>query len=170
MPPKRILLVLHNPPLPFGKAMGRWYYVLLRELVARGHRVVAYVPCSTESEISQTLDLFPRPDYDVRCFLHQKSRGLFGKFRSMTRPFSYILSPELFQDFNAEAARGFDLLHLDGTWCGWLGLSHRPRAVLSVPFLMQIDFADQPVTSAHDAILRRVAAPRKAGCYAVTGT
>jgi len=29
-------------PVPFGNAAARWYYVLLRELVARGHRVTAF--------------------------------------------------------------------------------------------------------------------------------
>src|SRR5437667_137359 len=39
----RIVLVLSEPPLPFGHAVGRWFYVLLRGLVNRGHQVRAFV-------------------------------------------------------------------------------------------------------------------------------
>jgi polysaccharide biosynthesis protein PslH len=42
----RILLVINSPPLPFGGADARWYYVLLKELVAKGHQVTTFAICS----------------------------------------------------------------------------------------------------------------------------
>ena len=51
MAPLRIVLVMIEPPLPFGNAAARWYYVLLRGLVARGHRVTAFAACSKPGEI-----------------------------------------------------------------------------------------------------------------------
>ena len=35
MTPLRIVIVILEAPVPFGNAAARWFYVLLRELVAR---------------------------------------------------------------------------------------------------------------------------------------
>ena len=47
MTPLRVIVVMIEPPLPFGNAVARWFYVLLRELVARGHRTTAFAACIT---------------------------------------------------------------------------------------------------------------------------
>src|SRR4051794_15458462 len=47
---RKIVLLMVAPPLPFGKAMGRWYSVLLKGLVERGHRVRAFATCETREE------------------------------------------------------------------------------------------------------------------------
>jgi glycosyltransferase involved in cell wall biosynthesis len=154
MAPSRIILVLSDPPLPFGRAMGRWFYVLFKGLVERGHRVTAFCACTTPEEIDQSRALFPPPAYDLRCYPHEVRSGLVGKLRTLREPYSYTFSPRMRGELNAELSRGFDVLHLDMLWCGWLGLAHRDRAVVGLPFLYEIDFSDQPVTSVPDRALR----------------
>ena len=61
MNPLRVILVMIEPPLPFGNAVARWYYVLLRELVDRGHRTTALAVCSKDKEMDEARVLFPAP-------------------------------------------------------------------------------------------------------------
>lgn len=152
---KRLLLVMIGPPLPFGTgAMGKWYYVLLRGLVARGYDVTAFATCTTREEVEQTQGLFSPPGYDVRCYLPEEATGVGAKWRTLRHPYSSPLTPHLKRDFRAETARGFDILHLEVLWSGWLGLSQAERAVVNVPYLYQIDLADQPPRSVTERILR----------------
>ena len=46
------------------------------------------------------------------------------RWRTIRRPYSYMFGPELRRDLAAELARGFDVLHLEQLWSGWLGLGH----------------------------------------------
>ena len=48
MTPLRALLVMIEPPLPIGNVVARWFYVLLRELLARIHRMTAFAACSKD--------------------------------------------------------------------------------------------------------------------------
>jgi glycosyltransferase involved in cell wall biosynthesis len=138
----RILLVLIEPPMPFGSAVGRWYYVLLRGLVERGHRVTAFAACSKPEEIARAGELFPRPRYDLRCYPFPRRRGLRAKLESLRRPFSYMFGPDLRRDLNAELARGYDILHLEGLAGGWISPGEVERVLVTVQFLFAIDLAD----------------------------
>ena len=142
MTPRHVILVMTESPLPFGNAASRWYYVLLRGLVARGHRVTAFATCSKAGDVEASRDLFPAPEYDLRPFLIPTGGGLTSKWRTLRRPFSYMFSPGLRRDLAAELARGFDVLHLEGLWSGWLGLAHVRHAVPNVQYLTRIDLAD----------------------------
>ncbi len=50
-----------------------------------------------------------------------------------------MFSTELKRDLEAELARGFDVLHLEQLWAGWLGLAHRDKALVNVHHLVWID-------------------------------
>jgi glycosyltransferase involved in cell wall biosynthesis len=139
MSPLRIVLVMIEAPVPFGNAAARWFYVLLRELTARGHQVTAFAACSKGSEIEEARRLFPPPAYDLRLYPFPVRRGLFAKLETFRRPYSYMFSSELQRDLQAELARGFDILHLEQLWCGWLGLGHTDRALVNVHHLVWID-------------------------------
>ncbi len=141
MPARRVVLAMIEPPLPFGNAAARWFYVLLRGLVGRGHRVTAFAACSKPREIEESRALFPAPDYDLRLFPFPPA-GLASKWRTLRRPYSYMFGPEFRRDLGAELARGFDVLHLEQLWSGWLGLGHAARAVVNVHYLARIDLAD----------------------------
>ena len=143
----RILLVMLEAPLPFGNAAARWFYVLLKGLVERGHRVSAFAACSKSEEIEKVQALFPAPEYDVRCYPFPERSGLMAKLETIRRPYSRMFSPELRQNLEIELAKPFDILHLEQLWSGWLGLKHIEQAVVSVHYLAQIDLEYvRPVT------------------------
>ena len=144
MPPLRILLVMIEPPLPFGNAAARWFYVLLKGLVERGHRVTAFAACSNPADIPKSRALFPAPQYDLRLYPFPTRRGLGAKLATLRRPYSYMFSDELKADLETELAAGYDVFHLEQLWCGWLALRHRERAVLNVLSLYAIDLEASP--------------------------
>lgn len=141
MKPQRVLLVMSAPPLPFGNAIARWYYVLLKGLVERGHCVTAFAACSNFEDIDRAQALFPAPEYDLRCYLFPKRYGIMAKIETLQRPYSYIFSPELRQDLAAELSKAYDILHLEDLWSGWLGLQHRQQTVVNVHCLFSLDRA-----------------------------
>src|SRR5207302_3925161 len=82
----RIVLAMIEPPLPFGNAAARWYYVLLRGLVRRGHAVTAFAACSNSQDISQVQRLFSSPQYDLRCYPTRTTSSFGEKIESFIRP------------------------------------------------------------------------------------
>jgi polysaccharide biosynthesis protein PslH len=145
MTPLRVILVMIEPPLPFGNAAARWYYVLLRELVARGHRVTAFAACSKPDEIDGARQLFPAPAFDLRLYPFPDRSGLKARLATLIRPYSYMFSDELKRDLADELARGFDILNLDQLLSGWVGLGHVGKALINVLFLYSIDLAETRV-------------------------
>jgi len=139
MKPLRIVMVLLEAPVPFGNAAARWYYVLLRELVVRGHRVTAFAACSRVQEMAEAQKLFPALQYDLRLYPFPARTGLRAKLKTLRQPYSYMFSDELKRDLNAELTRGFDVLHLEQLWAGWLGITRRDKALVNVHHLVWID-------------------------------
>jgi len=142
MRPLRILLIMIEPPVPFGHALGRWFHVLLKGLVERGHRVTAIAACSNRQEMEAARDLFPTAEYDLQLIPFAAPRGLRSKWDTLRRPFSYPFSPDFLAAFGRAARNGFDVLHLEQLSSGWVGLEHAQRALLNVHFLYSIDLAD----------------------------
>lgn len=136
----RILLVLNSPPLPFGAADARWYYVLLKELVARGHQVTAFAVCSNTADIAKSQAIFPAPDYDLRCYPIVPSKtGLAAKIATFRQPYAYIFSADFRRDLAAELAKPYDILHLEQLWSGWLSLQEVDRAFINIHYLHSLD-------------------------------
>ena len=142
MTPLRVILVMIEPPLPFGNAAARWFYVLLRELVARGHRTTAFAACSRAKEMDEARVLFPAPKYDLRVYPFPHRSGLKAKLEILRRPYSYMFGPDLKADLDRELAAGYDVLHLEQLWCGWVGLGHAGNSVVNVHYLHSIDLAE----------------------------
>jgi polysaccharide biosynthesis protein PslH len=143
MNPLRIVLVLHEPPLPFGGAAARWFFVLVTELVERGHSVIVLAPYSRAEDIAATTTLFPPPKFDVRLFQSAADGGIAGKVASAISPYSFTFGPELRRELYREMARGADVLHLETTWAGYVGLAWSRRAVLNLHFLYGIDWSEE---------------------------
>lgn len=142
MAKRRVILVMIEPPLPFGNAAGRWLYVLLKGLVERGHEVVAFAACAKPEEIAKSRALFPAPDYDLRLYPFPVREGLGAKLETALRPHSFMFGPEFRRDLDAELAKGCDILHLEQLWSGWLALDHPDRALVSVHYLLGIDLGE----------------------------
>ena len=157
MKPLRILVGFTEPPLPFGGAAARWFYVLLHGLVERGHKVTAFAPCGKLQDIDKCRQLFPAPNFDLRLYPHPVRRGLRAKWETLQRPYSYIFAPDLWRDLNAECNQGFDVLHLETTWSGWLGQGRdASRTVLNLHSLYDIDLANEAVAGWSDRLHRRM--------------
>lgn len=155
MSPLRIVLVLVDPPRLTGSAVGRWYYVLIKGLVERGHRVTVFVACSRKEDCEKAGTLFPAPKYDLRCYEFSRGGGIISKWRSYRQPYSYVYSEAFRRDLIATLADGFDVLHLETQWGGWLGLGHEQRTLLNIHYLYEIDWAEADGGSATDRLLRR---------------
>jgi glycosyltransferase involved in cell wall biosynthesis len=154
MSPLRIVLVMVEAPLPFGNAAARWFYVLLKGLVERGHRVTAFAACGKADEIEKARALFPAPAYDLRLYPFPRRGGLMAKWDTLRRPYSYMFGPEFRRDLEDELARGFDVLHLEQLWGGWVGLAHADRALLNVHHLVWIDLGESPPRSSRERLER----------------
>jgi polysaccharide biosynthesis protein PslH len=143
----RILIVLTDPPLPFGKAAARWFYVLCKGLVGRGHRVTIFVAYDDFEDAERARKLFPSPEYDLRCYPQQRRSGLTSKMATLRRPYSYLFNSRLQADLEGEIARGYDILHLEHVWTGWLGLRNVRRALLNVHYAFGIDLTEENYSS-----------------------
>ena len=139
----RIIVVTPAVPHPFGDTAARWFYVLITELVARGHEVVALVateePDERVAEAKQWLS-----KYEGRLTLHchrlrVDSAALRRKWQNLVRPRSEMLQDSEFTaKLQQELAQGYDVLHLEQMSTGWLGLNV-PRALLNVHYFDIID-------------------------------
>lgn len=141
----RILLVTPACPHPFGDTAARWSYVLVGELVARGH-AVSLLTATEESPdlVSESRDFLGRiqgrhaPDVCIHPMKISVS-PLRRKLRSLRRPFSEMLQADGFQSLLRDRMeRGYDVLHLEQLWTGWLGVDCR-RALLNVHHFEIID-------------------------------
>lgn len=146
-PPLHIVLVMIEPPLPFGNAAGRWYHVLLKYLTARGHRVTAFAACSTSEDAARATELFPRPSYDLRCYTFPERTRIRSKLETLRRPFSFAFSGAMRSDLACVLSQDFDVLHLEQLWSGWLGLAHPSRSLVNIHFLLDLDLAQMPAAS-----------------------
>ncbi|MGA6973014.1 MAG: glycosyltransferase family 4 protein [Candidatus Binatus sp.] len=157
MTPRRIVMAMIEPPLPFGSAAARWHYVLLKGLVERGHRVTAFATCSKPEEIERTAALFPPDRYDLRCFTFPARSGIKAKVETLRRPYSYMFSAEMRDSLERELDQGFDVLHLEHLWCGWLGFGHADSSLVNVHSLASIDLDESSATNWHQSITNRMA-------------
>src|SRR5437763_121048 len=90
----RIVLVLIDPPLPFGSAAARSAFVLMKGLVARGHRVTALAACSKPEEMERARETFPAPGYDLRLFPFPARSGPRAKGETALRPYSFMFGAD----------------------------------------------------------------------------
>lgn len=156
MRPLRIVLVMIEPPLPFGNAAARWFYVLYKGLVERGHRVTAFAACGKPEDIAKARALFSEPRYDLRLYPFPKRTGWRAKWETATRPFSYMFGDEFRKDLNSVLADGFDVLHLEQLWSGWVGLDHVDRTLVNVHYLACIDLAERRPKTFFEALERHL--------------
>jgi glycosyltransferase involved in cell wall biosynthesis len=135
----RIVILLIEPPLPFGNAAARWYYVLLKGLVERGHEVSAIATYSKESEIKKVQELFPSSSYDLKLFPMRSSSSLPQKIESFLRPYSFKISSEVQEALDIELKKGFDILHVEQLWASWAALDYQNKTLLSIHYYQNID-------------------------------
>jgi polysaccharide biosynthesis protein PslH len=148
----RIIVVTPAVPHPFGDTAARWFYVLVTELLARGHEVVALAATEESDErVSEAKQWLSKPalskhsgQLTLHCHrLQVDSAVLRRKWQNLLRPRSEMLrDPILTGLLQRELAKGYDVLHLEQMSTGWLGIGV-PRALLNVHFFDVIDWAEK---------------------------
>ncbi len=144
----RAVLVFPAAPLPFGDTAARWFHLLARDLLGRGHAVscltVTDEPEAKVAEARARLEaVAPAGRLRFHAFpLQSPVHPLRRKLRNAVRPFSEIAyAPGFRERLATELARGYDVLHLEQLWSGWAGLGV-PRSLLNVHHLEIIDLED----------------------------
>lgn len=160
----RVLLGMIEPPLPFGNAAARWFHVLLRGLVARGHDVRAFALCSNPADIPRAREQYPAPEFDLRLYPvpspEHRGRGPAAKLRTLRKPYAYFFeNPDFRADWNAAlnpppGEPPFDVIHLEQLWTAWLAShpEHARRALVNVHHLTAIDLEHAEPASTTEAL------------------
>ena len=143
----RIVVVTPAVPHPFGDTAARWFYVLITELVARGHDVVAVVATEEPDElVAAARPWLSKANGQLTLHLHRlkvDSVALRRKWQNLMRPRSELLQDSGLTDLlGRELTKGYDVLHLEQMSTGWLGLGV-PRALLNVHYFDVIDWAER---------------------------
>jgi len=143
-----------EPPLPFGDAAARWFYVLLKGLKERGHKVVSFVSYGCDEDIEKTRKYFPELEYEIYFYHYSNMRGLR---KIIERVFSYRNFSEEFRAHLSQVkASGYDVLHLEQLWSAWVGLDAPHKSVVNVHHLESIDLEFVKTNGLKDFIKRKV--------------
>ena len=143
----RIIVVTPAVPHPFGDTAARWFYVLITELLARGHEVVALASTEEPDErVSEAKQWLSKHGGLLTLHCHRlkvDSVALRRKWQNLVRPRSEMLQDSALTGLlQRELAKGYDVLHLEQMSTGWLGVGV-PRALLNVHFFDVIDWAEK---------------------------
>ncbi len=151
----KVIVVTPAVPHPFGDTAARWFYVLITELLARGHEVVALAATEEpEERVSAAKQCLLKPgitELGGRLTLHchrlkVDAVALRRKWQNLVRPRSEMLQDPLLRDLlRMELAKGYDVLHLEQMSTGWLGLDVH-RALLNVHYFDAIDWAEKDLS------------------------
>jgi len=146
-----VVVVSTEAPDPFGNAIGRWHYVLAKGLCDRGHRVRWLAACNDEIHARRANALFAGSPLDLRLYPYATRNSLVRKLKTIRRPYSYLFAGRLEHDLRSELKKGYDVLDLEHTWTGWLGIGV-PRTLLSVLALAKIDLPPTVSSSLKGAV------------------
>ncbi len=143
----KVIIVTPAVPHPFGDTAARWFYVLINELLSRGHEVVAIAATEeSDARITEATQGLSQNtgNLTLRCHrLKVDSFALRRKWRNLIRPRSEIIQDSSLVAFlKGELTKGYDVLHLEQMSTGWLGLGV-PRTLLNVHFFDVIDWAEK---------------------------
>jgi glycosyltransferase involved in cell wall biosynthesis len=141
----KVVVVTPAMPQPFGETAARGLDALVGGLLARGIHVSCLVVTEEDAASVQRarerLAGAPGAErLELAVFTPRRRPVVLRKLRSLRRPFSETLHAEGFgAALERQAAAGYDVLHLDQLWSGWVGLDRR-RVLLNVYQLEVIDW------------------------------
>ncbi len=149
----KVIAVFPAVPRPFGDTAARWFYVLTKSLIERGHEVVCLVVTEESATvIAESQKLLENAvgigRLTFRAFSPRPTcHPLVRRLRSLVRPFSETYYAEgLRETLAAEMRRGYDVLHLEQLWTGWLG-TDAPRSLLNIHHFEVIDWEGRHLES-----------------------
>jgi len=135
----KILLILIEPPLPFGNAGSRWFHVLYHQLKANGHEVRCLVASGVEKDIAKAKEVFADVDPPMAVFPFDRKTGLLQKLKSYLYPHRSKFSSDFLNTFQSLEPDSFDVIHVEQTWAGWVTRQWSHKTLLNVHFLQAID-------------------------------
>lgn len=134
-----------EPPLPFGNAASRWFYVLLKGLEERGHQVTTLVATEDLSLEEKTRQYFS--ESSIHFFSFHKDKGLASKLRNWTHPHDYKTRKLREKGLRQFSPDNFDVIHVEQTWSGWATQKNQNKTLINVHHLQGIDLENrQPKT------------------------
>jgi polysaccharide biosynthesis protein PslH len=135
---KKALLVLPEPPLPFGGAAARWYHSLLKGFSERDiHATV--LTCTGSKDRDEEAQELHGLKHELH-FFRPLQRNLLSAGRSLLKPFSYPFSAEMRKRLYCLPHESFDLIQFETHFTGWLMDRPIPGAVVDVLNLYCIDW------------------------------
>ncbi|MFA6236633.1 MAG: glycosyltransferase family 4 protein [Bacteriovorax sp.] len=134
---KKVILITLEAPIPFGGAAARWYYILLNQLISRGHDVSVFSAVSNENDIEKIKQTFP--GVNIKAFAFPKRSKIESKVNTILKPYSYMFSDEMQFEVNERLKEPYDVIHLEQLWTTWLIRGHEHKAFVSVHYLTNID-------------------------------
>ena len=94
----KILMILIEPPLPFGNAGSRWFHVLIKGLDRRGHKVDVFVVSGVSTDIEKAKKIFAaRKNFFI--FPFGKNKNYLDKLKTLFLPHRYIYNVEALKKF-----------------------------------------------------------------------
>jgi glycosyltransferase involved in cell wall biosynthesis len=148
-----VFIVAPACPHPFGDTAAKWFDVLVRELVRRGHHVTLLcVTAESASRIAESrralTELTSSGRLDATFHPFAMTRPAWQrKLASLREPFSEIRQADgVLTLVDERLSRGYDVFHLEHLWTGWLAAGV-PRSVINIHHFEVIDIEGQPVGS-----------------------
>jgi glycosyltransferase involved in cell wall biosynthesis len=135
-----IVVVSTEAPDPLGNAAGRWYYAFAKGLSDRGHRVRWFAAYTRDAYAARARAYLEHSGPNLRLYPYPTRSWWASKRQTLRRPYANFISESLARDLETALKGGYDILDLEQTWAGWLGIG-APRALLSIHWLAQVDLA-----------------------------
>ncbi len=149
----KIVMATPAVPHPFGDTAAKWFYVLINELAEAGHQVhclaVSEEPEKLVEDAQKRLrEKHPGNNLHFRFHRMVPDRNILRrKMHSALRPFSEMMYANgFYESLKRELHKGYDVLHLEQLWTGWLG-SDLPRSLLNIHHFEIIDWEDRKLTT-----------------------
>ncbi len=134
----RVLLILVEPPLPFGNPASRWSHVLVQQLEKHGYDFDVLVACGVEEDFIRAQKEFKSAS-NIFLFPFEKSKGIGSKINSILYPYRYHASLALMNKLRELDPNSYDIIHAENTWAGWATREWAHKSVLFVHFVLGID-------------------------------
>lgn len=127
---------------------------MLKELSRRGNDVRCLSATSNPQWARLSFEAIDPLGVDLSLYpVMGESNWATQKWRTLRRPLSYTITRALEADLAKEIRQGYDVLHLEQLWAGYLADS-RPRTLVSVSHLSSIDLSASRMRNPRDLFQR----------------
>ena len=134
----RALIILIEPPLPFGNAASRWFHVLVQGFKARGYDFDVLVTSGNEKDLDKARVVF-KDWRNMHFFAFEKPKGFLSKIKTILYPQKFSLSAEFLKKLESLNPDSYDIIHVEQTWAGWGTWAWPHKTLINVHFLLAID-------------------------------